>query len=218
MEIYRQRIQQKTNPGDVKYNYNTLDITICDNKIFFDNKYCYNKKYDFILFDDHTIAIGLQHQHLSANHLDTVIGAGTIAINTLGNIIYIDNQSGTFQFTKEQQDDYLKIINRISNLALCKIHHINYIDPHKSTLTSIDNHFHPPKNPNYISTSYYERFLKTMSDDKWKWLLSINDFDWQIYCALNQDIQHKFGFDKRKALHHFYMFGQYERGRAVGYY
>jgi|TARA_B100001094_G_scaffold117628_1_gene113464 hypothetical protein len=219
IEEYKKRIQRKIIPGDKRFNVNTFDFNIIDRRIFFYNAYCYYKKYDFILLDNKKIKIGLQHQHISKDIMDSVIGAGSLSIDGDGMITYLDNQSGTFQFNSEQHSNYLDILHSIVNLQNAQIFDINYTnydDPVKPEKIFKKNNFHKPI---IYKDELYKQYLRDISKEKLKWLLDINKFDHNLYHQLNADLLKVFHSDQRQLLlDHFKAFGQYEMGRCVGYY
>ena len=58
-----------------------------------------------------------------------------------------------------------------------------------------------------------------MSLDKLSWVLEQNRFDHILYFWLNDDIKINWdNFDEHRLYDHFSNFGQYERGRCMGYY
>lgn len=215
---YQQRIQRKINPGDKRFNVNTLDFDIENRRLFFHNDYCYDKKYDFILLKDNILKIGLQHQHLTTDIIDKVIGAGSIIINRDGLVVYLDNQSGTFQMTNGQQQQYIEILHEIVLLNNALIYDINYhkvYDPINPNKIKTQNRFY---NPIIYNDQEYGKYIKILSSEKWRWVLSINQFDYNLYKKLNMDLD-KPQFDNQKSLYyHFKYFGQYEMGRCMGYY
>jgi len=219
IELYQQRIQRKINPGDKRFNVNTIDFTIKDGRLYFHNSYCYNKKYDFILLDNHTLKIGLQHQHLSKGIMDCVIGAGTIVIDKNGLITYLDNQSGTFQFTCHEQQDYLVVLNAILNIQNLLVYDVDYTipyDPVKPTINQAENRYY---NPKQYSDNIADEYLQDMSLEKWRWVQHQNQFDPILYFYLNEDIKGNWDmFKKERLYYHFGNWGQYERGRCMGYY
>jgi hypothetical protein len=219
IELYQQRIQRKINPGDKRFTVNVLDFDIEDRRLFFHNTYCYRKKYDFILLKDNTLKIGLQHQHLSKNIMDQVIGAGSLKVNVDGLITHLDNQSGTFQFSKSQQDEYIHTINTIIKLDNAKIYDIDYsvrYDP-------VNPEYMEQPNPFYYPIQYldnkYKQHIKPINKDKFDWILKINEFDAEIYHNNNSDLQIHIQKDNYVLLlFHFITRGQYEMGRCVGFY
>jgi hypothetical protein len=219
IELYQQRIQRKINPGDKRFNVNTLNFNIENRRLFFHESYCYDKKYDFILLKDNTLKIGLQHQHLSKNIMDQVIGAGSLKINREGLVIHLDNQSGTFQFSKSQQDEYIHTINTIIKLDNAKIYDIDYsvrYDP-------VNPKYMEQPNPFYYPIQYlddkYKQHIKPINKDQFDWILDINEFNTEIYYDNNSDIQKRIVKDDYVLLlFHFITRGQYEMGRCVGFY
>lgn len=219
VEIYQQRIQRKINSGDIKFNVNTIDFTIFDKRIFFHNLWCYNKKYDYILLQNNTLRIGIQHQHISENLLDQVIAAGSILVDTDGTILYLDNQSGTFQFSKQEQESYLDRLNFIVKLDYCDVYSVNYkeYNPTEPILELCYNKFRKNTYRNCF-LDLHQKFLKDIDREKWMLVLEWNNFDWEKYYDMNEDLHTYFNKNKKQVMEHFGMFGQYERGRAVGYY
>lgn len=222
VEIYQHRIQRKINPGDTRFNVNDLDFTIYDRRIFFWNSYCYNKKYDFILLENDKFKIGLQHQYIANNIMDSVIGAGSITIDPTGYVLEIDNQSGTFQFNHNQQQEYLGKIHTIVNLQFCKVYNIDYskeYDPTKPALEPVKNRFYNPIQLEKEEGEKYRLFEKEITTDKFREILKANKFDYDLYYKLNLDLAQTYTINQQDLLiDHFYTHGQYERGRGVGYY
>jgi len=219
VELYQQRIQRKINPGDKRFTVNTLNFDIEDRRLFFHNSYCYDKKYDFILLKDNTLKIGLQHQHLSKNIMDQVIGAGSLKINSEGLVVHLDNQSGTFQFNNSQQNQYIYAINTIIRLDNAKIYDIDY----SVRYDTVNPEYIEQINPFYSSIQYlddkYKQHIKPINKDKFDWILEINEFDAEIYYSNNLDLQrYMVKEDYVSLLFHFITKGQYEMGRCVGFY
>lgn len=215
-----QRIHKRIKKGDTRFNVNTIDFTIINRKIFFNNEYCYNKKYDFVLLKNNKIKIGLQHQHIAKNILDYVIGAGSVIIDNRGFLIYLDNQSGTFQFSRQQQNEYVNNLHEIITLTNCHIYHTDYTiatDADQMHKTEVTNRYYGADNILY-DINEYKSYIQTMSVDKWNWVLSENIFDHTLYYRLNLDLQQHIGYDYLKLYRHFYTYGQYEMGRGVGFY
>lgn len=213
------KIERKINPGDRRFVVNSLDFDIEDRRLFFHESYCYDKKYDFILLKDNTLKIGLQHQHLSKNIIDQVMGAGSLKVNIDGLITHLDNQSGTFQFNKQQQDEYIHTINTIIKLHNAKIYDIDYsitYDPINPDYMEQDNPFYYPIE---YSDNQYKRYLKQINKNKFECILDINKFDHELYHELNTDIEkHIDKNDYVSLLLHFIKSGQYEMGRCVGFH
>lgn len=216
--IYNYRIQRKTNPGDKRFIVNTFDFTLKDRRVFFHSNYCYKKKFDYVLLDNYKIKIGLQHQHIAKNIMDSVIAAGSIIINNNGFVEYIDNQSGTFQFTAEEQQDYLSKMHTVINLQNTEIYNIDYnndnYDPNNPIKVQADNRFHNVVGGTTIDK---ENFLKEMDSDKFSWVLKENKFDHELYSIMNNDLSKMFK-DRASLYQHFYSYGQYEMGRGIGFY
>lgn len=219
IEIYQQRIQKKINPGDIKFNVNTIDFTIFDKRIFFHNLWCYNKKYDYVLLKNNTLKIGIQHQHISKNLLEQVIAAGSILVDIDGIILHIDNQSGTFQFSEQQQQSYLDRLHSIVQLDYCDVYSVDYkqYNPIEPTLRLCYNKFRKNINRDCF-LDLHKKFLKDIDREKWMLVLEWNNFDWEKYYNMNEDLHTYFNKNKKQVMEHFGMFGQYERGRAIGYY
>lgn len=222
VEIYQQRIQRKINPGDTRFNVNDLDFTIHDRRIFFWNSYCYNKKYDFILLENNKLKIGLQHQYIAKNIMDSVIGAGSMTIDLTGYVLELDNQSGTFQFNHNQQQEYLGKIHTIVNLQFCKVYNVDYskgYDPTETKLELVSNKFYSPIRLEQEEAEKYKLFEKEITADKFAEILKANKFDCNLYYKLNLDLAATYTINQKDFLMaHFYAKGQYERGRGVGYY
>ena len=219
IEEYNNRIQRKIIPGDRRFNVNTFDFNIIDRRILFDNEYCYHKKYDFILLENKKIKIGLQHQHISKNIMGSVIGAGSLSVDTDGMITYLDNQSGTFQFNNNEHNDYLKILHSVVNLQNAQIFDIDYTtyrDPTKPKKVFKKNNFYKPI---IYNDELYKQYIRKISKEKIKWLLDVNKFDHKLYHQLNIDLNKLCtAEDVDKLYGHFYDYGQYEMGRCLGYY
>ena len=221
LEKRKLRIQQKINPGDTRFNANTLDFVIDNKSLFFYNTYCYNKKYDFALSQDMDLRIGIQHQHLTKDRLGEIIAAGSIIIDSFGDVIYLDNQSGTFQFRKEEQEEYLKLIESLVSLHNCRIYDIDYSlkhDPVNPFKTEVENIYYDP-NKYDKDTEKHKKYIKPISKDKWEWVLLQNKFNHKLYHQLNEDLNKLYTVEHRDELYtHFYNHGQYEVGRGVGFY
>lgn len=219
LEKRQLRIQKKINPGDTKFNVNTFEFTIDNKNLFFHNDYCYNKKYDFVLSEDMNLTIGIQHQHLAKDRLNEIIAAGSIIIDLSGSIIYLDNQSGTFQFNKKTQNEYLKLMESLVSLCNCKVYDIDYSsrhDPIYPDKTKIEHKYYKPKQSDFQK---YTEYIKPMDKHKWHWVLNENDFNHKLYHQLNEDLNQLYAEEQEEALYtHFYNHGQYEVGRAIGFY
>lgn len=220
IELCQQRIQRKINPGDKRFTVNVLDFDIEDRRLFFHNTYCYHKKYDFILLKDNTLKIGLQHQYLSKNIMDQVIGAGSLKVNADGLITHLDNQSGTFQFSKKQQNEYLYIIHKIIRLDNAKIYDIDYSVVHDPVNPKYIEQINPFYYPIQYLDNKYKQHIKPINKDQFDWILDINEFNAEIYYDNNSDLQERgvVKDDYVVLLFHFITRGQYEMGRCVGFY
>tara|TARA_B100002019_G_scaffold207167_1_gene179903 strand:- start:1759 stop:2427 length:669 start_codon:yes stop_codon:yes gene_type:complete len=216
--VYNYRIQRKTNPGDKRFIVNTFDFTLKDRRVFFHSDYCYKKKYDYVLLDNGKIKIGLQHQHIAKNIMDSVIAAGSLIVNNTGFVEYLDNQSGTFQFSGEEQQNYIGKLHTVLNLQNAEIYNVDYTtpnyDPQNPVRQQVDNKFYSEIGGTTIDKL---EFIKDIEMSKWKWLLTENKFDHELYAILNEDLSKMFN-NKALLYQHFYLYGQYEMGRCIGFY
>ena len=151
--------------------------------------------------------------------MGSVIGAGSLSVDTDGMITYLDNQSGTFQFNNNEHNDYLKILHSVVNLQNAQIFDIDYTtyrDPTKPKKVFKKNNFYKPI---IYNDELYKQYIRKISKEKIKWLLDVNKFDHKLYHQLNIDLNKLCtAEDVDKLYGHFYDYGQYEMGRCLGYY
>ena len=146
-------------PGvQYRYSNNLLDISNVNKKIFFhQSSFCYNKKLDFILDNNKKIFIGLKHQFITEQSniiTDNVVIAGSIVIDLNGDVIYLDNKSGTYQFDAQKLKNCINLLNEIIVISHCSIYSI----ANDKTETHIYNkHFTESKKSN-INNNTYQRY------------------------------------------------------------
>tara|TARA_B100001778_G_scaffold322767_1_gene315416 strand:- start:1972 stop:2604 length:633 start_codon:yes stop_codon:yes gene_type:complete len=202
-----------------RYSNNFLDISNINKKIFFhQSSFCYNKKLDFILDNNKKIFIGLKHKFITEQSdtiTENVVMAGSIVVDLSGDAIYLDNQSGTYQFDEHALKNCLDLINKIIAINHCSICSITK----NKTETYIYNKYFTESNKPNINNNVYQRYLKKYGMSRDNWILKANEFQAEKYIRLNKDlftnphIKHK----PDKAKIHFLKFGQYEQGRILDY-
>ena len=202
-----------------RFSNNLLDISNVDKKIFFhQSSFCYNKKLDFILDNNKKIFIGLKHKFITEQSdtiTENVVMAGSIVVDLNGDVIYLDNQSGTYQFDEHTLKNCLDLINKIIIISHCSIFSIT----DNKTKTYISNkYFTEPSEPD-TNNNLYKTYLKTYDMFKDDWILRANEFQAEKYISLNEDLftNPYIKYKPEKAKIHFLKFGQYEYGRILDY-
>lgn len=206
---------------EVQYRYanNLLDISNVNKKIFFhQSSFCYNKKLDFILDNNKKIFIGLKHKFITEQSditTDNVVMAGSIVVDLNGDVIYLDNQSGTYQFDEYTLKNSLDLLNKIIVINRCSISSI----AKDKTETYIYNKYFTESNKPNINNNAYQRYLKTYGMFRDNWILKANEFQAEKYISLNKDLSANahIKYKPEKAKIHFLKFGQYEYGRILDY-
>jgi len=202
-----------------RFSNNLLDISNVDKKIFFhQSSFCYNKKLDFILDNNNRISIGLKHEFISkesSTTKDNVVMAGSIVVDLNGDVIYLDNKSGTYQFDEHTLKNCIDLLNKIITISHCSIFSI----ADNKTETHIYNKYFTEPNELNINNNLHQRYLKEYDISRDRWILRANQFHAEKYICLNEDLftnpYIKYKPDKAKI--HFLKFGQYEEGRILDY-
>lgn len=201
---------------------NNIPFVNTNGRIYFKRVFPYHQKLDYILDVNNKFHIGLGHYFLIRN-APYVLAAGSLSVNTLGLLSYIDNKSGHYQPTPNEFTKSLDKLKLFLDFSLINTEKLEYYDNEGNRELVYRGELSRPKKNNVVIDNTFESFLEKYTKEEIHYILDVNDFDGKTYIENNVDIS---AFCSKKfpnnikaqiklATQHFISYGQYEDGRLV---
>lgn len=201
---------------------NNIPFVNTNGRIYFKRVWPYHQKLDYILDVNNKFYIGLGHYFLIRN-APYVLAAGSLSVNTLGLLSYIDNKSGHYQPTPDEFTKSLHKLKLFLDFSLINTEELEYCDTEGNRELVYRGEISKPKKNNTVVDNTFESFLEKYTKQEIDYILDVNDFDGKTYIEKNIDISafcsKKFPNNIKQqiklATQHFINYGQYEDGRLV---